>query len=373
MNKIYFSVILLLCVAFVLADLSQWNKFKQRNGKSKKYNAAEDKLRYAQFKKTSKRVNECNAAFKSGKIGYSCDIHSWADMLPNERKSMRGMNVSHINKRDIDYNRRINYNGVVLPIFVASNQIPLPATFDVRTKCKDSKCTDCKTQINQNIPQGCGNCYAISAVRVLQYAMCYQLQICDLLSVQETMDCTYNYNQHGNHGCDGGLAPAIFELAKKKGISTAKSYPFHATDPGYNQRSRSCDASQQDSQSKKKYVKEFFYVEPKVVAIKEALYLYGSLAIGIDAQDSFSDIKENNWYEGRTPRGQLECGPDSNHAMTLLGWDVHPQTQKQYWVIENSWGCEYGKNGVLKLLIDETNNLCGQLSSIFGVKFTTSS
>lgn len=188
------------------------------------------------------------------------------------------------------------------------------------------------------------------------------------MSVQEAMDCTYNYNQYGNNGCDGGLAPAIFEIAKNKGISTAKSYPFHATDRGYNQASRSCDLRQQDSQQKKTFVMSFFYVEPKVVAIKEALFLYGSLAIGIDAQDSFSDIKENNWYDGRTPRGQLECGSQSNHAMTLLGWDIHPQTKKEYWVIENSWGCEYGKDGVFKLLISE-NNLCGQLTSIFGVNY----
>lgn len=369
MNKFLVLGVLLISLTLVLADLQAWNKFKQRHGKSKKYNSVEDKIRYAAFKKTSQQVSECQKAFENKIIGYNCSVPSWADALPGEKNSMLGakISVTESTKRDINKLRQTNINGVTMPVFVGSDSFVPPKTFDVRDKCAHSKCKECKTQINQNIPQGCGCCYAVSAIRTAQHAMCYQLNKCALLSNQEAIDCTYKYTPSGNKGCNGGAAVAIFDFGKKVGFSSAESYKFHATDRGYRQETRTCDSKQQDKKEKRVMVEEFFMVEKKAKSAKEALVKYGALALNMDVQGNFGTVKRNNCYDGKGSYGQLECSKDvaPNHAMTLLGWTVVDGLE--YWIIENSWGCEFGKDGIVLLRADESLNLCGILNYLFGV------
>lgn len=43
----------------------------------------------------------------------------------------------------------------------------------------------------------------------------------------------------------------------------------------------------------------------------------------------------------------------SGQAIKILGWDKDPETGLNYWIIENTWGESWGKDGYAHILIKE--------------------
>ena len=80
--------------------------------------------------------------------------------------------------------------------------------------------------------------------------------------------------------------------------------------------------------------------------IKEAIMKYHAITITIKSHESIikPDITENkaviNYYKYDT------YPTDNYHQLTIIGWD------NNYWIIQNSMGKEYGKNGIAYLPID---------------------
>merc|ERR1712194_4319 len=48
-----------------------------------------------------------------------------------------------------------------------------------------------------------------------------------------------------------------------------------------------------------------------------------------------------------------DCGTDSNHGVTVVGYEH----EGNYWIVKNSWGTSWGMNGYA--YIDATWNACG--------------
>ncbi len=38
-----------------------------------------------------------------------------------------------------------------------------------------------------------------------------------------------------------------------------------------------------------------------------------------------------------------------DHAVVIVGWGVNEATQREYWIIKNSWGEHYGDGGFFKI------------------------
>jgi len=57
------------------------------------------------------------------------------------------------------------------------------------------------------------------------------------------------------------------------------------------------------------------------------------------------------------------CDKDAviNHAVTLLGYGTEPSSGDKYWIILNSWGQEWGEQGIMRLLRRDTDetDYCG--------------
>jgi C1A family cysteine protease len=55
------------------------------------------------------------------------------------------------------------------------------------------------------------------------------------------------------------------------------------------------------------------------------------------------------------------CGGEINHAVTIVGLGVDPVTEKQYFIVKNSFGSDWGENGYAR--IAATNNAKKPLGS----------
>lgn len=60
------------------------------------------------------------------------------------------------------------------------------------------------------------------------------------------------------------------------------------------------------------------------------------------------------------------CLSEINHGVTGIGFGVSA-TGKEYWIVRNSWGTQWGENGYVRIAANEPDQgdsgICGVLSS----------
>lgn len=64
-----------------------------------------------------------------------------------------------------------------------------------------------------------------------------------------------------------------------------------------------------------------------------------------------------------------------NHAVIIVGWGRDLSFEKDYFIIKNSFGTDWGQEGFAKISVDNNESLksgsCGILSSVYGLNFKT--
>jgi len=85
----------------------------------------------------------------------------------------------------------------------------------------------------------------------------------------------------------------------------------------------------------------------------QAAVIQQPIAIGVEA-DEFVSYKSGVFSDPR-------CGDQIDHGVLLVGYGVDKGSNKQYWLIKNSWGSSWGESGYIRILRDDTKKvqLCG--------------
>ena len=57
------------------------------------------------------------------------------------------------------------------------------------------------------------------------------------------------------------------------------------------------------------------------------------------------------------------CGTNLNHALLLVGYGTDSASGKDYWLVKNTWGTNWGEKGYIKIKRDDQNGpgMCGIL------------
>jgi len=188
----------------------------------------------------------------------------------------------------------------------------------------------------------CGSCWAFSATGSIEGA--YQIKNKNLLSLpeQELVDCSGSY---GNQGCNGGLMDYAFEYTKAKGLVTEQKYPYKAVD----QRCKAPTA---------KDVKITGYVDVPVNSdadLKKAVLL-GPVSVAIEADQMVFQFYKSGVFD------DASCGTNLDHGVLVVGYNTDATTKKDYWVVKNSWGTDWGNKGYIYMARHETAGdpgICG--------------
>ena len=60
------------------------------------------------------------------------------------------------------------------------------------------------------------------------------------------------------------------------------------------------------------------------------------------------------------------CGTSLNHATLVVGYGTDADSDKEYWIMKNSWGAYWGDQGYIKILITDGAGICGiQLMPVY--------
>ncbi|XP_055383430.1 cathepsin S-like [Condylostylus longicornis] len=101
---------------------------------------------------------------------------------------------------------------------------------------------------------------------------------------------------------------------------------------------------------------ENIIINSNEIAMQQAIAFYGPVTAAIDARlDTFRLYRGGLYYDSNCSSTLNE----TNHFVTVIGYGkMNDNTGKEYWLIRNSFGNDWGVNGYM-FLIRNLNNHCG--------------
>jgi len=191
--------------------------------------------------------------------------------------------------------------------------------------------------------QQCGSCWAFSATGSMEGAHFKATGKLVSLSEQNLVDCS---QPEGNMGCEGGLMDQAFNYTViNKGIDTEASYKYTAMDGTCKFNASNVGAT----------IKSWTDVasgsEPD---LQKAVATVGPVSVAIDASQYTFQLYSSGIYHDDNCSSQF-----LDHGVLAVGYgSVKTGAIKDYWLVKNSWGTDWGMKGYIKMSRNNNNN-CG--------------
>lgn len=278
-------------------------------------------LRFTVFKKKVQEIMEFN---KVKSNTWEKGLNKWSDQTDEEFNEIfpllpTGQICSATNKQSLN---------------LVSSDLELPTKKDWRDAGVVPPVTS----------QGsCGSCWTFSTINTFEshVAIATKTRGSDILrfSPQQLVDCAQDFD---NNGCRGGLPSHAFTYIYYYGIELLENYPYQAVDQkcAYN-----------STKVKAWNVGSFNITEKDEDSLKQAIALKGPVAVSYQVAGDFRDYKRGVYSSTICQNGPM----DVNHAVTAIGYGK--EDGKDYWLIKNSWGEDWGDEGYFKM--EAFKNMCG--------------
>ncbi|KAK8813267.1 hypothetical protein WA158_002859 [Blastocystis sp. Blastoise] len=305
---------ILCCVSFGSSTIYYKNQFGVYiNQYQKQYSEQEYRYRLSVFTENLQYIENENKKLHSYRLG----ITPFTDMTNLEFRSSRfcGGFKSKINMKN-----NKNYT---------SNNDDIPESVDWRDK---GAVTPVKDQGD------CGSCWAFSAVAAMEAAIFIKRGTLYSLSEQQLIDC-----DPVSWGCLGGHMDDAFTYAQGAvGLCTEDEYP-------YIDAQGKC----QDSHCTSIETIDHYMVIPTRdgESMRQALSKR-VLSVAVSAGSSIWQHYKSGIVDDE------ECGTDLNHGVAAVAYGT--ENGKEYILIKNSWGSEWGDQGYIKIAyVPKGEGICG--------------
>ncbi len=290
---------------------SKWSNFIDYMIEYKKVYRSNDELnsRYNIFHDNLEYIAEHN---RDASHTYTVGINRFADMSHNEYKEF------------------VKSGGLVVP--KESNNLRLPKDMCGEMKSEsgsypsslDWRNKGAVTPVRDQGQQG--TCYAHSASEALESAYFIKKGVLPNLSVQQIVDCSYNY---GNHGNNGGMYTYSWTYVHDSGLTTESAYPYTA---GPSDRS-SCQPFTPYT-----YVSDCKHVPSNELQLTYAV-THQPVSVAIEADSRSFQLYTGGVYN------DPGCGTTIDHAVVATGYGN--MNGQDYWAVRNSWGTSWGVDGYI--------------------------
>jgi len=324
----------LLCVSLLVSSVfclqpdshQQFQLFKDKF--SKVYTtAAEERLRFGIFLRNLAEVEAHNQAGSS----YTRGINEWSDL-------------THTEWSDIYLG---GYKHIATHSKTQASEVAVPSVEDLPDS-KDWRDEGVVTPVKN---QGqCGSCWAFGTTEQIESYTALATQELVQLSAQQVTSCTPNpLTCGGTGGCQGSTPPLGYNYVQLFGQTKEEDYPYQS---GTTSDTEDClyDLSTLTPVAS---ITGYDNLPPNnQAAIMNHIATVGPLAISV-AANTFKD------YHGGVFDG---CDYDENiqlnHSVQLVGYGS--EEGKDYWIVRNSWGTNWGEDGYIRILREDPENVrCG--------------
>ncbi|KAK1383240.1 Cysteine proteinase [Heracleum sosnowskyi] len=293
-------------------DIFEW--WLKKHGKSYISNGLEieKETRFEIFKDNLMFIDEHN----SGNHSYRVGLNKFADLSNDEYRSIYLGTKTDAKRRFVK-----SQTGAISNRYAVRNgeDRMLPESVDWR---KRGAVTSIKDQ------GSCGSCWAFSTVATVEGINKIVTGELISLSEQELVDCDKSYNL----GCNGGLMDYAFEfIISNGGMDTEDDYPYRGTD-------LKCDPARKNS----KVVSIDGYEDVPAndeKALKMAV-AHQPVSVAIEAGGRGLQLYSSGIFSGM-------CGSALDHGVVVVGYGR--EDGKDYWLVRNSWGTNWGESGYFKM------------------------
>jgi len=315
MQKLIFALLVAVTLVSAVCVKSSFNSWLSLHNKG--YTSEADyAYRFSVYKANLEYVEEHNRK----NLGFTLEMNKFADLTAQEFKAIYlGLTINATNLEQTQ------------PVHTHDDRFELPDSVDWRTK---NVVTPVKNQGQ------CGSCWAFSTTGSVEGATALKSGKLVSLSEQNLVDCSGSY---GNYGCNGGLMDSAFKyIIANKGIDTESSYAYTAKDGSCKFNRANVGAT----------ISSYTDVQAKSeTALQNAVANVGPISVAIDAgHSSFQLYKSGVYFESRCSPTQLD------HGVLSVGYGT--QSGKDYYIVKNSWGTDWGMSGYI-LMSRNKNNNCG--------------
>ena len=274
---------------------------------------------YAAFYDRTYAADELRARFNnfvaniehvSNPSGFRRELNEFADMSEGEFKEAVGIGCYALPRR--------NPQGVCKPYQPSrAEMVGLPDTVDWRT---EGAVTPVKNQGK------CGSCWSFSATGAMEGAWARETGELISLSEQQLLDCSQGY---GNQACNGGIMEEAFTYAIDSGMCPDREDPYVAREQGCTR----CKPTV--------FMSSCFDVEPGNQEALKAAVAQQPVSVAIEADTSTFQL-----YAGGIVNSS-SCGTNLDHGVLVVGYGS--EEGKDYWIVKNSWGPDWGEDGYIKI------------------------
>ncbi|KAE8617475.1 hypothetical protein XENTR_v10009085 [Xenopus tropicalis] len=311
LDKYLFAISAIIVCASASHFLDQeWNAWKSKY--EKKYVTLDKELnRRKAWEATWEKVQKHNQLADQGLKSYRMAMNQFADLTDNERSSKscllpREKSLNPVKAESYSY-----------------TSITIPKEVDWRK-------SNCVTPV-KNQGTFCGSCWAFATVGVMESRYCIRTKELLNLSEQQLVDC-----DEINEGCCGGFPIKALEYVAQHGVMRNKEYE-------YSQKKATCEY---DSDKAIHMNVSKFYILPGEENMATSVAIEGPITVGIGVSSDFQLYSEGI-FEG-------DCAESPNHAVIIVGYGTEhandkEEEDKDYWIIKNSWGKEWGEDGYVKM------------------------
>jgi len=296
MKRVLLPLFLVVCVLADTEMYNLWSSWKLRY--SKQYeDEATDAHRFSIFLSNYKRIVTWNAAGNTAVLA----LNKFADLTNEEFAALYTGAIPEPQEK-------------VLTSLETPEVKDLPDSWDWRTQGAVNPIGD---------QQGCGACWAFSAVSAIEGL--YKINTGKLVSfsVQQLVDCDTQ-----DHGCAGGHPSVAFLYVAGNGLQTEATYPYTA-------RTESCRYDQSLAIKTGVTGSAFVYALNNSTQLKTAIVNQPVSVLVEGDQDVFQ------FYAGGVISNN--CGPLLNHAVTAIGYGIF--NGEDSFIVRNSWGTDWGLQG----------------------------
>ncbi|XP_070807158.1 LOW QUALITY PROTEIN: cathepsin W [Pituophis catenifer annectens] len=189
----------------------------------------------------------------------------------------------------------------------------------------------------------CCSCWAFAAVSNIEALWKIHRNVNCSLSVQELVDCTYP----SRRGCEGGYVwDALHYVFNKSGLSSSRLYPYVG----------------KDQRCQKPKGRKLTKIDGYSVLPRDERYIANFVATQGPATALMNTKILQHYKTGIIQRSEGSCNPNwLDHAVLIVGFGegkIRRGTWSgPYWIIQNTWGKEWGEQGYFRM--ERDSNTCG--------------
>jgi cathepsin L len=314
-----------------------FEQYCQNYGREYKVGTAEYRHRAALFAQSVQEIHAKNAQNTREGRAWKAGVHPFMDWSASERTVLNaGYKPS---------SKRAGGRGLAL-LNTESRTARSASTMNMTLAASSFSSATNPAVRNQG---NCGSCWAISAASCLEAHLQRQGTPESVrVSAQALVDCVPN-PQHcgGDGGCQGATGELAYAYVRDVGIPLEADMAYTAEDgacpkqgpgpwDGVHQRVRASGWTALPSN--------------KAEPLMQALVQTGPVVVAVDG---------NNWFNYDS--GVFDdCGKDAILGHAVLAKGYGSDNGKNYWLIQNSWGRDWGEAGHIRLVKhDDEDAWCG--------------